>query len=82
MDLKEVRIGTIYRCKLSGRNMLIYASKKAVQTPTGEKNEDGSPEIEVTSEDVKAGKYAEEVSGVLAFKHEEIIEGQLEEIKD
>ena len=81
MKLQDVEVGKIYQCKLSGKKMLIYASKKAVQTPNGETNEDGTPTIITTSEDVKAGKYFERSDDYTgSFKLEEIYEGQVEEI--
>lgn len=81
MKLENVKVGTIYKCKLSGLKMLISLTQKSVQTLNGENDENGNPKYDTSTDDVKAGKYVEEVGGILTFKYDEIYEGQMEEIK-
>jgi len=81
MKLEYVNVGTIYKCKLSGKQMLISLTQKSIQTPTGKNDKNGNPAYTMSTEDVKAGKYSEIVNGVLTFKHDEVYDGQLEEIK-
>ena len=80
MDLKDVNVGTIYKCKLSRKDMLVLELDK----PTGQENTGTAEEplMVDTFEKVKAGKYVDEISGVPTFKVDEIADGQLEEITD
>ena len=80
MKLQDVEVGKIYKCKLSGLKMLISETQKSVQLPNGKNDENGNPEFDQTTVDVKAGKYVELIEGVNVFKYDEIYEGQLETI--
>ena len=80
MKLEDVKVGKIYRCKLSGLSMLISQTQKSVQLPNGKNDEHGNPDFDHTTVDVKAGKYVEVIDGVNVFKYDEIYEGQLETI--
>ena len=80
MNLEQVEIVKIYLCSLSGKKMLITQTQKSVQTPNGANDENGNPTFDMTTTEVKAGKYAEELNGVLTFKFDEVFDGQLEEI--
>jgi len=81
MNLKEVNVGTIYKCKLSKKEMLVLELEKPTgQAPTADNDKDGNPIMKETFEMVKAGKYVDEVNGIPTFKVDELADGQLEEI--
>ena len=67
MKLEELVKGKIYKCRLSGKTMLVVKTKKPV------KDEE---DVEVT-----AGKFVIEQNGIQSFMYDEISDGQLEEIK-
>lgn len=83
MDLEDVKVGTIYKCKLSKKEMLVLELDKPTGTkPTGKNNEDGSAIMEETSVKVKAGKYVDMQGDIPTFKVDELADGQLEELTD
>ena len=82
MNLKEVNVGTIYKCKLSKKEMLVLELDKPVQQVTDNIDDEGKQIIVEGFEKVKAGKYVDEINGVPTFKVDELADGQLEAIND
>ena len=82
MNLSEVNAGTIYKCKLSGKDMLVLELDKPVQQQTDKIDDDGNAIMIEGLEKVKAGKYVDEVNGIPTFKVDELADGQLEELTD
>ena len=77
MKVSELDLGTIYKCRLSGKQMLVIEIEQPADNIQGE---DGKL-IEVNpAKKVKGGKYVDEVNGIPTFKLDEIFDGQLEEI--
>ena len=83
MNLSELELGTIYKCKLSKKDMLVLELEKPTgQAPTDNMDKDGTPIMQDTFEMVKAGKYVDDVNGIPTFKVDELADGQLEAIND
>tara|TARA_R110000772_G_scaffold213845_1_gene324402 strand:- start:247 stop:492 length:246 start_codon:yes stop_codon:yes gene_type:complete len=79
MKVDKLDLGTIYMCKLSGKQMLVIEIEQPADTIQGEKGE----LIEVNpAKKVKGGKYVDEVNGIPTFKLDEIFDGQLKEITE
>ncbi len=74
MKLELLEEGNIYKCKLSGREMLVLESTKTLPS-----EKDGGKD-EVSK--VKVGKFSvEKPDGSITFVYDELYDGQLEEIK-
>ena len=82
MNLSEVNPGTIYKCKLSGKDMLVLELDKPVQQQTDKVDDDGNAIMIEGLKKVKAGKYVDEVNGIPTFKVDELADGQLQELTD
>lgn len=82
MNLSEVNVGTIYKCKLSKKEMLVLELDKPVQQQTDKLDDEGNAIMIQGLEKVKAGKYVDEVNGIPTFKVDELADGQLEEINE
>ena len=79
MKVEKLELGTIYKCRLSGKQMLVIEIEKPADNIQGE---DGKL-IEVNpAQKIKGGKYVDidKVNGIPTFKLDEIFDGQLEEI--
>lgn len=73
MELKDVKRGEIYKCRLSDREMLVVSTKKTIEGKEGEDD---------VIETVLAGKYVVEQNGVKSYAYDELYDGQLEKLKN
>ena len=71
MQLKDLKEGEIYKCRLSGNEMLVVSTKKTIE---GQEGADDS------TTQIKAGKYIIEQNGIKSFTYDELYDGQLEKI--
>lgn len=77
LAIDELEVGIIYKCQISGNEMLIIESEIPVQK---ERNKEGNLEEVSPARKVIAGKWAEQVNGMTQFKLDEVSDGQLVQI--
>jgi len=80
MKVEELKEGKVYQCVLSNSKMLVVKTERPEQAVQGEKGE------KVVIEDAKtvmAGKYCIfHENGAKQFQLDELVDGQLKELKD
>jgi len=79
MKVTELESGKAYQCVLSGYKMVVVETDRPEQTT---KNEEGETVVVKEAEKVIAGKYCYEMDGIKRFQLDELVDGQLEELKN
>lgn len=79
MKLKDLKVGEMYKCRLSGKKVLVCEVEKEV---TKVKKVKGKDEFIKQLEKAKVGKCAVKLdSGDFTYKHDELFDGQLKELE-
>lgn len=81
MKLDELEIGTIYKCRLSQREVLVCEVEKEVSKEIKGAGNKASKIIKKIIQSKIGKSFVTQNDGNKGFSHDELFDGQLEEIK-
>lgn len=82
MKLDELVIGEIYKCRLSGNKVLVCEVEKEVSKQTSPPGNKPGKVVKTIIKSKIGKSFITQNDGNKGFSHDELFDGQLEEIKN